>query len=141
MTKCACMRSYSGHVRLFVTPWTVDHQGPQSTGFSTQEYWSELLCPSPDLPNPGTEPAPLMSPTLGGSFYTTITTWEALNSMYSVFIVFEIYHFKIKFLQTAFSITVIFSLIMSLTLVNISKFGIIIPIFTYEEMRFRGLVK
>ena len=129
------MRSYSGHVRLFVTPWTVDHQGPQSMGFSRQEYWSELPCPSPDLPNPGTEPA------CGGSFYATITAWEALDNMYSVFIVFEIYHFKIKFLQTMLSITVIFSLIMSLTLVDISKFGIIIPSLTYEEMRFRGLVK
>ena len=70
-----------------------------------------------------------------------MAAWEALDNMYSVFIVFEIYHFKIKFLQTMFSITVIFWLIMSLTLVDISKFGIIIPIFIYEEMRFRGLVK
>ena len=31
-------------------------------GFSRQEYWSGLPCPSPgDLPNPGIEPAPLMS--------------------------------------------------------------------------------
>ena len=135
MTKCACMRSYSGHVLLFVTPWTVDHQGPQSMGFCRQEHWSEFPCPSPDLPNLGTEPS------CGGSFYATVTAWEALDKMYSVFIVFEIYHFKIKFLQTMFSITVIFSLIMSLTLVDISKFGIIFPIFIYEEMRFRGLVK
>ena len=44
-------------VRLFVTPWTVVYQAPQSTEFSRQEYWSELPFPSPgDLPNPGIEP-------------------------------------------------------------------------------------
>ena len=44
-------------VRLFVTPWTVAYQEPQSTEFSRQEYWSGLLFPSPrDLPNPGIEP-------------------------------------------------------------------------------------
>ena len=46
-----------GHVWLFVTPWTVAHQAPQSTEFCRQEYWSGLLFPSPgDLPNPGIEP-------------------------------------------------------------------------------------
>ena len=40
----------------FVTPWTTTHQAPQSTGFSKQEYWSELPFPSPgDLPNPRIE--------------------------------------------------------------------------------------
>ena len=44
-------------VRLFVTPWTVAHQAPQSMEFSKQEYWSGLPFPSPgDLPNPGIEP-------------------------------------------------------------------------------------
>ena len=39
------------------TPWTVAHQAPLSLGFSRQEYWSELLFPSPgDLSNPGMEP-------------------------------------------------------------------------------------
>ena len=28
------------HVRLFTTPWTIDHQAPLSMGFSRQEYWS-----------------------------------------------------------------------------------------------------
>ena len=27
-------------------PWTVAHQTPLSTGFSRQEYWSGLQCPS-----------------------------------------------------------------------------------------------
>ena len=49
-------------VRLFETSWTVAYQGPPSMGFSTQEYWSGLLFPSPgDLPNPRIQPG---SPTL-----------------------------------------------------------------------------
>ena len=46
------------------TLWTVAHQAPLSVGFSRQEYWSGLPCPPPgDIPNPGMEPASLMSPT------------------------------------------------------------------------------
>ena len=38
-------------------PWTAAHQAPLSMGFSRQEYWSRLPCPSPgDFPNPGIEP-------------------------------------------------------------------------------------
>ena len=45
------------HVRLFVTPWTVARQAPQSMEFSRQEYWSGLPFPSPgDLPKPGIKP-------------------------------------------------------------------------------------
>ena len=45
------------HVQLFVTPWTVTHQAPLSTGFPRQEYWSGLPFPSPgDLSNPRVEP-------------------------------------------------------------------------------------
>ena len=45
------------HVRLFVTPWTVAFQAPQSMEFSRQGYWSELPFSSPgDLPDPGIEP-------------------------------------------------------------------------------------
>ena len=41
--------------------------------FSTQEYSSGLLFPSPgDLPDPGTEPASLASPALVGGFFTTV---------------------------------------------------------------------
>ena len=44
----------------FVTPWTVALQAPPCIGFPKQEYWSELLFPSPgDLPDPGIK---LMSP-------------------------------------------------------------------------------
>ena len=46
-----------GHVRLFVTPWTVARQASLSVGFSRQGYWSGLPFPSPgDLPDPGVEP-------------------------------------------------------------------------------------
>ena len=47
-------------------------------GFSRQEYWSGLPCPSPgDLPDPGVEPTSLTSPELAGRFFTTSATWEA----------------------------------------------------------------
>ena len=36
-----CVRVPS-HVRLFVTPWTVERQTPLSMEFSRQEYWSRL---------------------------------------------------------------------------------------------------
>ena len=55
------------------------HQAPLSMGFSRQEYWGGLSCPPPgDLPDPGIEPLPLMSPALAGGFFTTSATWEAL---------------------------------------------------------------
>ena len=42
-------------------------------GFSRQEYWSELPCPpSRDLPDPGIEPASLMSPALAGRFVVVV---------------------------------------------------------------------
>ena len=57
---------------LFTTPWTVAHQALLSMEFSRQEYWSELLFPSPgDPPNPGKEPEFLASPALAGGFFTT----------------------------------------------------------------------
>ena len=51
--KIVKVKSFS-RVRLFVTPWTVAYQAPQSMEFSRQEYWSGLPFHSPgDLPNPG----------------------------------------------------------------------------------------
>ena len=50
-------------------------------GFFRQKYWSGLPCPPPgDLPNPGIEPASLMSPELAGGFFTYSATWEAILS-------------------------------------------------------------
>ena len=67
----ACMLSRFSRVRLFVTLWTVAHQDPLSMDFSRQECWSGLPCPPPgDLPNPGIEPASLLSPALAGGFFT-----------------------------------------------------------------------
>ena len=52
-----------------MTPWTVACQSPLFMGFSRQEYWSGLLCPSPgDLPDPGIEFASPMSPALIDGF-------------------------------------------------------------------------
>ena len=66
------------HVRLSVTLWTVAPQAPLSMGFFRQRYWSGLLCLPPGaLPNPGIEPASLVSPVLAGGFFTDSTTWEA----------------------------------------------------------------
>ena len=69
--ECMCQRYLTcifssvqslSHVRLFATPRTIAYQAPLSMGFSRQEYWSGLPCPSPrDLPDPGIEPR---SPTL-----------------------------------------------------------------------------
>ena len=75
---CVCACCHISCVQLFGTPWTVARQGPLSTGFSRQEYWSGLPCPPPgDLPNPGIESTCLKSPALAGGFLTTSTTWEA----------------------------------------------------------------
>ena len=65
---------------LCATPWTVARQAPLSVGFSRQEHWSGLPCSPPgDLPDPGIEPASLTSPALAGWFFTTTTSWEALQ--------------------------------------------------------------
>ena len=63
---------------------------PLSMGFSRQEYWSGFPClPSGHLPNPGIEPASLMSPTLAGRFFTTSASWEAVSFLFD-------YHFHLK---------------------------------------------
>ena len=37
--------------------WTIARQAPLSMGFSRQEHWSGLSCPTPgDLPDPGIKP-------------------------------------------------------------------------------------
>ena len=47
-------------------------QSPPFMGFSRQEYYSWLPYPPPgDLPDPGIEPASLMSPALADGFFTT----------------------------------------------------------------------
>ena len=62
-------------VRLIETLWTVARHAPLSTGFSQQEYWSRVPCPSPgDLPDPEIESTSLTSPALAGGFFTTSAT-------------------------------------------------------------------
>ena len=55
-------------------------QRPLSMGFSRQEYWSGVPCPSPgDLPDPGIESASLTSPVLAGWFFF-FYHWSNLGS-------------------------------------------------------------
>ena len=64
---CVCVLS---HVRLFVAPWTVAHQGPLSTccHFFLQG----------DLPNPGIKPTSLTSALAGRFFFFKhCASWEA----------------------------------------------------------------
>ena len=71
---CACVLSRFCRA----TPRTTAHQASPSMGFSSQEHWSVLPCPSPgDRPNPGIEPASLKSCALANRFFTTGTAWEA----------------------------------------------------------------
>ena len=58
----------------------MDHipPAPFSMESSMQEYWGRLPFHTPwDLPNPGIEPASLVTPASAGGFFTTSTTWEA----------------------------------------------------------------
>ena len=51
-----CVLSRFSCVRHCEIPWTIAHQAPLSVGFSRQESWSVLPCPSPgNLPHPGIE--------------------------------------------------------------------------------------
>ena len=81
----ACVLSYFSYIQLFTTSWTVAHQALLSMGFSRQEYWSGFLWPPPGaLPDPGIEPASLVSPALVEGFFTTSITWEAkINFQFS----------------------------------------------------------
>ena len=54
MQSRACLLSPFSHVRSFVIPRTIAHAAPLSMGFSRQEQWSGLQCPSQgDLPDLG----------------------------------------------------------------------------------------
>ena len=65
------------HVPLLGAPWTAPCQAPWSTGFSRQEYWSELPFPPPGhLSNPGIQTAFPVFPELSGGFFITAATWE-----------------------------------------------------------------
>ena len=72
----ACAKSLQLCLTLY-NPMDCRHQALLSMGFSRQEYWNALLCPSQcppprDLPHPGMGPA---SPALASGFSTTSATW------------------------------------------------------------------
>ena len=74
---CVCAKSLQSCPTL-CNLWIVACQASLSIGFSKQEYWSWLpFSPLEDLPNPGMETEPLMSPALAGRFFTTCAPWEA----------------------------------------------------------------
>ena len=55
----------------------MDCEAVLSIEFSRQDYWSKLPFPSPeDLPDPGAEPASLLSPASAGEFFTTSTIFN-----------------------------------------------------------------
>ena len=71
--------SHSGVFDSFAALWTLARQAPLSMGFSRQEYWSGLPCPSPgDLPNAGIKPA---SPALAGGFFTTEPSGKSIEEI------------------------------------------------------------
>ena len=55
-------------------PWSSVHRTLQARILE----WAAVLS-SRDLPDPGIKPSSLTSPSLGGGFFTTNTTWEALK--------------------------------------------------------------
>ena len=60
------------HGQLFENAWTVTLQASLFMGLPRQEYWSGFPFPTPgDLPNPGNEPMPLLSPAVAGGVFTT----------------------------------------------------------------------
>ena len=77
LSKCNYVLSHFSSVQLLATLWTIAHQAPLSTGFPRQEYWP----PPVDLPDPGIELTPLMSPALAGRLFTTRATWEAYQGV------------------------------------------------------------
>ena len=79
MNACVCVHEVTSIMSdSFASPWTVAHQAPLFMGFSRQEYWSGLPCPSPgDPPDPETELTSLMSPALASGSLTTGATCKA----------------------------------------------------------------
>ena len=62
----------------------MDHQSLLSMGFSRQEYWSGLPCPSPGHPpDPGTEPA-----SLAGRFFITVSP-EWFKALFTEILIFQ----------------------------------------------------
>ena len=59
-------------LRLFVTLWSIAHQGLLSVGISRQKYWNGLPFPTRgDLPNLEIESTSLASPVLADGLFIT----------------------------------------------------------------------
>ena len=74
-----CTQHVLSHSVMFdsAMPWIVALQAPLSMGFSRQDYCNGLPFPTPrDLLDPGTKPTSLVSPTLAGGCFTTLSGWE-----------------------------------------------------------------
>ena len=61
---------------------TVALKASLSMGFSRQEYWSGLPCPSPgDLSHPGTKPLSIISSALTGGFFTLVPPGKPIKKI------------------------------------------------------------
>ena len=86
-----CILSHFDWEQLFMPPWTVTRQDPQSIRFSRQEYWRGLsFPPAEDFPDPEMEFMSLMYSALAGRFLTISATWKALT-VYKLYINYKLY--------------------------------------------------
>ena len=67
------------HVRLFASPMDCNPPGSSVHGIPQARMLEWVAISSWDLPDPGIEPASLVSPALADRFFTTSATWEALG--------------------------------------------------------------
>ena len=73
-----CVLSCFSNVWLLAILGTAAHKNTLPMGFSKQEYWNRMLCPSPgDLLGPEIEFASLTSPAFADGFFTTNSTCES----------------------------------------------------------------
>jgi len=87
MTSTPCVLNYFSLVRLFATLWTVTCQDPMTMGFSRQEYYRGLPCPSPEESSQPRDWTCVSSVScIAGSFLIHWVTWEAWPLFYSTFL-------------------------------------------------------
>ena len=68
-------------------PMDCSPPGSSVHGILQARYWSGLPCPPlGDLPDPGIEPASLVSPALASGFFTTSATREAIRMLLLILI-------------------------------------------------------
>ena len=83
------------------TLWTAACWAPLSIGFSREEFWSWLPCPTlGHLPNSGSNLFLLSPPALSGRFLTSSITWKAPELLYDLVVpILVIYPGKTKTLN------------------------------------------